>query len=151
MVVRIILCLCLINILSLASQIEVSAKDFYLDEKSEKSVLSGDVKVKKGSDVLKSQKLVIFMKNKQAIKYIATKEAHFKIKMKDKDYEGSGDEFVYDALKDTYEINGNAKIKEIQSNKQLFGDKIVVDRKNMTYRVLSKDKKPARFIFEVKE
>ncbi|HEC1756379.1 TPA: organic solvent tolerance protein OstA, partial [Campylobacter lari] len=69
----------------------------------------------------------------------------------DKIYHGSGDEFVYNVAKDTYEINGNAKIIEVQSKKELIGDKIIVDRKNMTYRVVSKDKKPAKFVFEVKE
>ncbi|MCV3463628.1 LptA/OstA family protein, partial [Campylobacter sp. FU_497] len=68
-----------------------------------------------------------------------------------KTYHGSGDEFVYNVAKDTYEINGNAKITEIQTKKELIGDKIIVDRKNMTYRVASKDKKPVKFVFEVKE
>ncbi|AJC93963.1 organic solvent tolerance protein OstA [Campylobacter volucris] len=152
MVFRLLMSLCLISVVSLAMQkIEVSAKDFYLDEKNEKSILSGDVEVKKGKDILKSQKLTIFMKNKQPIKYIATDDAKFKIQMKDKTYHGSGDEFIYTVKNDTYEIIGNANIVELETNKQLFGDKIIVDRKNMTYRVISKDNKPAKFIFEVKE
>ncbi|AJC87604.1 LptA/OstA family protein [Campylobacter insulaenigrae] len=152
MVFRILICLFLINIFALATQtIEVSAKDFYLDEKNEKSILSGDVEVKKGEDILNSQKLVIFMKNKQPVKYIATNDAKFKIHMKDKTYHGSGDEFIYVVASDTYEINGKAKIIEVETNKQLFGDKIIVDRKNMTYRVISQDNKPAKFVFEVKE
>ncbi|AJC84549.1 LptA/OstA family protein [Campylobacter peloridis] len=152
MVFRTIIILCLLKVFTMAAQkIEVHAKDFYLDEKNQISVLSGDVEVKKAKDVLNSQKLVIYMKNKQPIKYVATKDAKFKIIMNDKIYHGSGDEFVYEVKKDIYEINGNAKIIELQTNKQLFGDKIIVDRKNMTYRVVSKDKKPAKFVFEVKE
>ncbi|EGK8097008.1 lipopolysaccharide transport periplasmic protein LptA [Campylobacter lari] len=152
MVFRAIIFLCLLNLFAFSAQkIEVYAKDFYLDEKNETSVLTGDVEVKKGKDILNSQKLVIYMKNKQPIKYIATKDAKFKIMMKDKTYHGSGDEFVYNVVKDTYEINGNAKITEMQTKKELIGDKIIVDRKNMTYRVVSKDKKPVKFVFEVKE
>ncbi|AJC86165.1 lipopolysaccharide transport periplasmic protein LptA [Campylobacter sp. RM16704] len=152
MVFRAIVFLCLINIFALGVQkIEVYAKDFYLDEKNEMSVLTGDVEVKKGKDILNSQKLIIYMKNKRPIKYIATNNAKFKITMKDKIYYGSGNEFVYNVNKDTYEINGNAKITEEQTNKELFGDKIIIDRKNMTYRVFSKDKNPVKFVFEVKE
>ncbi|AJC90549.1 putative lipooligosaccharide transport system, periplasmic component (LptA family) [Campylobacter subantarcticus LMG 24377] len=152
MVFRTVIFLCLLNLFALGAQkIEVYAKDFYLDEKNETSTLTGDVEVKKGGDILNSQKLVIYMKNKQPVKYIATHNAKFKISMKDKTYHGSGDEFVYNVAKDTYEINGHAKIIEVQSKKELTGDKIIVDRKNMTYRVLSKDKKPAKFVFEVKE
>ncbi|CAM4025270.1 lipopolysaccharide transport periplasmic protein LptA [Campylobacter armoricus] len=152
MVFRIIIFLCMINLFAFSAQkIEVYAKDFYLDEKSETSILTGDVEVKKGKDILNSQKLIIYMKNKQPLKYIATNNAKFKITMKDKTYHGSGDEFIYNVSKDTYEINGHAKIIEEPTNKELFGDKIIVDRKNMTYRVFSKDKKPVKFVFEVKE
>ncbi|HEC1756265.1 TPA: organic solvent tolerance protein OstA, partial [Campylobacter lari] len=68
MVFRAIIFLCLLNLFAFSAQkIEVYAKDFYLDEKNETSILTGDVEVKKGKDILNSQKLVIYMKNKQPI------------------------------------------------------------------------------------
>ncbi|HDW9269915.1 TPA: organic solvent tolerance protein OstA, partial [Campylobacter jejuni] len=36
-------------------------------------------------------------------------------------------------------------------NQKLFGDKIIVDRKANIYRVESKDQKPARFVFDLKD
>ena len=50
-----------------------------------------------------------------------------------------------------YEIDGNAFINELESNQKLYGDRIIVDKRNNVYRVESKDKKPARFIFDLEQ
>ncbi len=135
---------------SFASQIKVQALNFYSDENTGKSVLSGNVVVNHENDVLSSGELVIFSdKNRKPIKYEASQQAKFKITLKGKVYEGSGDRFIYDVLKDTYEINGNAYINEVESNKKLYGNRIIVDRKANVYRVESKDKKPAHFVFDL--
>ena len=149
MVRKIILCLFCVS-LSFANQIQVEALNFYFDENTGRSLLSGNVVVTYGKDVLTSGELVIFNnKDKKPVKYEASKHPKFKITLKDKVYEGSGDKFIYDVAKDTYEISGNAYISEIQSNKKLYGDRIIVDRKMNIYHVKSKDKKPARFIFDL--
>jgi len=136
----------------IAEQIEVRALNFYSDENKGESVLSGNVEIKKGEDVLNSDKLIIYTdKNRKPIRYEAMQNARFKIILKGKTYKGSGDKFIYNVIKDTYEINGNAYINEPQSNQKLFGDRIVVDRKANIYRVESKDKKPARFVFDLEE
>ncbi|MFQ6341709.1 lipopolysaccharide transport periplasmic protein LptA [Campylobacter sp. VTCC 70190] len=136
----------------IAQQIEVRALNFYSDENKGESVLSGNVEIKKGEDVLNSDKLIIYTdKNRKPIRYEAMQNARFKIVLKGKTYKGSGDKFIYNVAKDTYEIDGNAYINELQSNQKLFGDRIVVDRKANIYRVESKDKKPARFVFDLEE
>lgn len=135
-----------------ATQIEVKALSFYLDENAGKSTLSGNVEVKKEKDILKSDKLIIYMdKNKKPVKYEAMQNAKFEIYLGDKIYKGSGDHFIYNVVKDTYEIDGNAIINEITTNKQIYGDKIVIDRKKNTYLVESKNKNPIRFVFDVEQ
>ena len=135
-----------------ASKIEVSALNFYADENLGESILSGDVKIKKDKDILTSEKLIIYTnKNRKPIKYKATQNPQFSIYLKDKLYKGSGDVFVYDVVKDVYEIQGNAFIYEITTNKKLYGEKIIVDRKKNTYQVQSDNKKPTRFTFELED
>ncbi|MBX2046035.1 organic solvent tolerance protein OstA, partial [Campylobacter jejuni] len=96
--------------------------------------------------------LIIYTdKNRKPIRYEAMQNARFKIVLKGKTYKGSGDKFIYNVIKDTYEINGHAYINELGSNQKLFGDKIIVDRKANIYRVESKDQKPARFVFDLKD
>ncbi|EIJ0061298.1 LptA/OstA family protein [Campylobacter jejuni] len=135
-----------------ATQIEVKALNFYSDENKGESILSGNVEVIRGDDILNSEKLIIYTdKNRKPIRYEAMQNARFKIVLKGKTYKGSGDKFIYNVIKDTYEINGRAYINELGSNQKLFGDKIIVDRKANIYRVESKDQKPARFVFDLKD
>lgn len=131
-------------------KIEVKAKDYFLDEKNQYALLSGDVIITKAKDVLRSGKLKIFMKNKKAVKYEASNNPSFHIVLGDKIYNGKGDLFVYDVPKDIYYIIGHAYIKEVRTNKELFGDKIIIDRKKLIYKVKSKNR-PAKFIFELEE
>ncbi|WP_297448191.1 LptA/OstA family protein [uncultured Campylobacter sp.] len=134
-----------------ADKIEVKALNFYADENTGKSVLSGNVVVSRGKDVLNAEELVIFMdKNRKPLRYEASKNPKFSIILNDKTYKGSGDKFIYNVAKDTYEINGNAFIHEINTDKKLYGDKIIVDRKANIYQVQSRQNKPARFVFELK-
>lgn len=135
-----------------AKQIEVEALKFYSDENSGKSILSGNVVIKQNQDILNSEEVVIFTdKNRKPIRYEASKNAHFSIVLKGKSYKGSGDKFIYNTIEDVYTIEGNAFIHEIQSDKKLYGDKIIVDRKNNIYRVESNKQKPARFVFDMEE
>lgn len=135
-----------------ATQIEVKALNFYSDENKGESILSGNVEVIRGDDILNSEKLIIYTdKNRKPIRYEAMQNARFKIVLKGKTYKGSGDKSIYNVIKDTYEINGHAYINELGSNQKLFGDKIIVDRKANIYRVESKDQKPARFVFDLKD
>lgn len=149
MVGRLIILLFCISF-SYASKIEVQALNFYADENSGKNILSGNVIVTRDKDILKTGELIIYTnKNHKPIRYEATQSPQFEITLKDKLYKGSGDKLSYDVTKDIYEIDGNAFINEVQTNKKLHGDKIIVDKKQNIYRVESKNNKPARFVFEL--
>lgn len=152
MVARQIILLLVCVSVTWATQIEVKALNFYSDENKGESILSGNVEVIRGDDILNSEKLIIYTdKNRKPIRYEAMQNARFKIVLKGKTYKGSGDKFIYNVIKYTYEINGHAYINELGSNQKLFGDKIIVDRKANIYRVESKDQKPARFVFDLKD
>ena len=142
----------LLIFLNAAGQIEISAKSFEADEKSGLSILSGDVLVKKDKDILKANKLSIFLdKNNKPLRYEATQNPSFELFLDGKSYKGRGDKFLYHAKSDIYEIIGNAFIEELETNKRLYGDKIIIDRQNQTYNVDGSSSKPVRFVFELDE
>ncbi|MCW1360859.1 lipopolysaccharide transport periplasmic protein LptA [Campylobacter jejuni] len=135
-----------------AAPVEVTAMNFFSDENSGQSILSGNVFIKKEGDVLNSDKVVIYTdKNKKPIRYEATQNARFEVRLKDKSYKGSGDKFIYYVNSDIYEIIGNAYIIELETKRKIFGDKIIVDKKQKIYKVESFNKKPIRFVFDVEE
>ncbi|TKX31976.1 LptA/OstA family protein [Campylobacter estrildidarum] len=152
MVARKIILLFFCISVSLATKIEVKALNFYSDENKGESILTGNVEVKRGDDILNAEKLIIYTdKNRKPVRYEAMQNASFKISLKGKIYQGKGDKFIYNVTNDVYEINGNAYISELKSNQKLYGDRIIVDKKKNIYQVQSKDKKPARFVFDLKQ
>lgn len=145
--------------LSFAEQVEVTADNFFADEIKLESVLTGNVNIKKGSyDTLDANKATIYFdKEKHPIKYVASGNAKFKVLINEKHYDGKGDVLTYEPQKEIYTLNGNAYLHEAETNKEVFGDNIIVNQINGTYEVQSqrnadsKDKKPAKLIFQVED
>ena len=142
-----------------AEQVEVTADNFFADEIKLQSVLTGNVKVKKGSfDTLNSDKITIYFdKNKQPTKYIATGNAKFKILINESHYNGKGDILTYEPKTEIYTLKGNAWIEEVETKREVFGDIITINQLNGKYEVNSDrsskkiDKKPAKLIFKIED
>lgn len=136
-----------------AEQIEISSKSFYASESELKSEFIGDVLVKRGEDELSANKAIVYFdKNREPLRYEALGSAKFKAFLKGKRYSGSGDKLIYDVLRQTYTIIGNAHLKELDGDKNVYGQKILVNQKNGTYNVEGGDEKqPVRFIFNVQD
>lgn len=137
-----------------ATEVEVTADNFFANEKTFISDLTGNVVVKKGDyDTLTANKVKIYFdKDKKPIKYVATSNAKFKAKIDKTNYDGSGDELVYEPLKHLYILTGNAYLHELQTDKKIYGDVITVNQLDGTYSVLSKDgKKPVKLIFQIED
>lgn len=139
-----------------SEKVEVTADEFFADEVKQISILTGNVTIKKGDyDTLKSDKLTIaFDKNKQPTKYTATGNANFKILLNGKHYDGKGGVLTYMPTNETYTLENSAYLHESESKKEVFGDKIVVNREKGTYEVKSgsgAEKKPIRLIFQVED
>lgn len=152
--IRFLIAIFFINFVIAATkeQIEISAQNFEIDEKSGLSVLSGNVLVKKDKDILRANKVSVFLdKNNKPLRYEATQNPSFELVLDGKLYKGRGDKFVYQAKNDTYEILGNAHIEELSTNKRLYGDKIIINRKTQTYNIDGTSNKPVRFVFELDE
>ncbi|MCD8213027.1 MAG: lipopolysaccharide transport periplasmic protein LptA [Campylobacter sp.] len=136
-----------------AEQVEITSNDFFADENKQISEFNGNVHVKKGAyDELLANKVVVhFDAKRQPVKYVATGNARAKIAMKDKHYDGKGDTLTYEPAKQTYTVTGNGHLHEVESDKNVYGEKIVINQSNGTYNVNSDDKKPVKFIFQIED
>lgn len=135
-----------------AEQVEVTADDFYADEKKLVSEFSGNVKIQKGKDVLTANKVLIYFDTKRnPLKYVATGDAKFKVFIQNKNYNGSGNELIYEPTPNLYTINGNGFLHEEETDKKVYGEKITVNQNSGVYNVNSGNKKPVKFIFQVEE
>lgn len=150
---KIIFCVLLFCSQIFAEQVEVTADNFFADEKKLYSDLKGNVVVKKGSyDTLWADSArITFNEKKEATKYVAKGSAKFKVLVSNKHYDGNADELIYIPQKQIYIMNGNAFLHEEESDKKVYGETIEVNQNNGTYDVQSKDKKPVRMIFQVED
>ncbi|MBR8462553.1 lipopolysaccharide transport periplasmic protein LptA [Campylobacter sp. faydin G-24] len=136
-----------------AEQVEITSDSFFADEGKQIGEFNGNVYIKKGNyDELKANKVIVhFDKNRQPVKYIATGNAKLKLVIKDKHYDGKGDTLTYEPTTQIYTVIGNGYIHEVETDKNIYGEKIVVNQLNGTYNVNSGDKKPVKFIFQVED
>ncbi|AQW86458.1 putative lipooligosaccharide transport system, periplasmic component (LptA family) [Campylobacter pinnipediorum subsp. caledonicus] len=136
-----------------AQQIEITSDSFFADEKKQISEFFGNVKIKKGNyDELKAEKVVVNFNNaRQPIKYTATNNVYFKVMIHDKTYEGNGNLLTYEPQQEIYTIAGKAHLREIQTDKNVYGQQIIVNQKTGVYNVVSSEQQPVKFIFQVKE
>lgn len=132
--------------------IEISAQNFSADEKIGISSFSGDVKVTRGDDLLKSRELkVYFDTEKKPLKYEAIGNVFMEITIEGKKYQGEAKKALYDAKNNSYLLEGDAHIKELGSSNLVVGEKISVDRKNGKISVVGKSNEPVKFIFTIDE
>ena len=143
------------NLSAAQEQVEVTADNFFADEIKQISVLTGNVRIKKGAyDTLNSDKVTIYFDAKrQPTKYVATGNANFNILLNQKHYDGKGGVLTYDPTIEAYTLENNAYLHEAETKKEVYGDKIIVNRQKGTYEVKSGggEKKPVRLIFQVED
>ena len=90
---------------------EVTADEFYADEGKQISEFKGNVNIKKGKDTLTANLAVIYFdKKRNPLKYVASGNAKFRVFIKNKTYDGSGNELVYEPAQNLYTINGSAAV-----------------------------------------
>ena len=146
---------CATTLSAAQEQVEVTADNFFADEIKQISVLTGNVRIKKGAyDTLNSDKVTIYFDAKrQPTKYDATGNANFKILLNQKHYDGKGGVLTYDPTIEAYTLENNAYLPEAETKKEVYGDKIIVSRQKGTYEVKSGggEKKPVRLIFQVED
>ncbi len=135
-----------------AENVEVTAEKFFADEKKKVSIFEGKVNVKKGSDTLNAQKVVIeFDDKKQPLRYIATGDAKVNMKMSGKKYYGEAEKMTYEPSKNLYTLEKKAFLHEIETDKKVYGDYIRADQNSGQYEVDGKGKAPVKFIFKLED
>ena len=143
------------QVFAASERLIIDAKNFETDDSKGITIFTGDVKLRKAKDKLNSNKLQIFMKpnskgkDRQPLKYIATGNADFEIHSNGKVYIGKGNKVTYVPLKQEYTVEGNGYLKEITEDRELFGEKILINQLSGNAKVSGSKDKPVRFIINI--
>ncbi len=133
-------------------RVEVSADSFEADELKRVSHFRGSVYIKKGSDEIKSQTLIIsFGEDNRPTKYEAVGSVSFKISTKEQRFEGRSKKIIYEPIKKRYIASGDVYIVETTKDRILTGESIVIDRESGRSKISGAKDKPVKFIFTVDE
>lgn len=137
--------------IAFSDEIEVSAIEFIGSNKDKITQLKGNVEVKRGDDILKSNEAFIYLNNNnKPIKMRAIGDVKFWLTLEGKrNISGSSNELVYLPDKQEYQLLGNAVVVEEDKNSSIKGDKILISYKNGYINVVGDSKKPARLIFKL--
>lgn len=133
----------------------IDALNFETSDAKGLSTFTGNVKLVMNKDKLDSDKLEVYVKPntkgkaKEPLKYVATGNVKFKIFSKGKEYQGKGQKVIYSPKKKEYIIIGNGYLKEVIENRELFGDRIMVNQQTGAAKVSGSEKKPVRFILNI--
>jgi lipopolysaccharide export system protein LptA len=134
------------------SNMEITSKHFEYNQTSNMSIFIGDVNVTKEKDNILSDKLVVYLtKDKKLKKLIATGNVRFIVNDKNTTYKGKSDILKYFAKDEVFIFKGKVHIKKLQDNQELYGDKVVINKKAGTANVIGGNKKPLKFIIKVND
>jgi lipopolysaccharide export system protein LptA len=132
--------------------VEVTADKFEANEKRQISILSGNVTIKKGRDIIKTDKLVIrFDKKNRPVLYESEGRVDFDIRLDNEHYVGKANHLLYDPNNKLYKMSGDVKIKETINGRELIGESVTIDRSSGKSEILGGKNRPVKFIFEVDE
>jgi lipopolysaccharide export system protein LptA len=133
----------------------IDAKKFVAEDTKNIVIFTGDVKMKKGSDKINAQKLVIDLylnkqtKQKEPKVYTASGNVYLEMKTKEKHWICKGDKIIYKPIEGKYIVIGNGYAEDKVENRKIIGDKIYIDEITGEANVDGNDKKPIRFIMEL--
>ena len=140
------------------NQLIIDAEQFESFDNKGFSIFTGNVKMTRMKDKLDSDILEVYMtplkkgatKQKRVVlKYVAIGNVTFEIFTKDKHYKGRGEKVIYKPTILEYEIIGNGSIKEVNEDKTLIGDRIILNQTTGESKVSGSKNKPVRFIMEI--
>lgn len=133
----------------------IDANKFETNDMKGLSIFTGNVKLKMAKDTLNSDKLEIYVKPnsktkaKKPLQYIATGNVSFDIHTNNKNYRGKGNKIIYNPEKQEYIVLGKGYLKEVTEDRELFGEKIFINQKTGSAKVVGTEKKPVRFILNI--
>ena len=141
------------HILLGAQKLEINAKTFHSDDKTNLIELNTDVFVKKANDKLWANKVVIKTdKKRKPLEYTATGSVRFYVETEDgRKINGSAQKVVYDTLKDEYRLYENAKIQEKDSPNTITGEFMTLNNKQGQAYSEGAKNKPTTLIFLLDE
>jgi len=132
-------------------EVRIEANIFEANELERLSIFSGDVRIYKGRDEINSSTVKIhFDKNNQPKKYEFIEDVSFNICIKDNiQYLGKADKVHLFPNAKKYILSGSVKIRDIKTGRKIEGNRVSLDGKTGSARIIGGNKKPVIMSFKI--
>lgn len=135
-----------------AEKVEVESDAMHTESVKKEVHFVGNAKVKKEQDWIHADTIIVtFNENNETKKYKAIGKVNFEFKNEKAHYIGKANTAEYFPLKSLYILTGKAKVDDLLNKRSVKGDKITVDMIAGDSKVEGSEKKPVKFIFEMKD
>jgi lipopolysaccharide export system protein LptA len=146
--------LCLITTLLLASvqKINIQALNFEADQTKYRSIFTNNVKITKGSDQIKADKVTIYFdRYNKPISYEAVGSVSFELKTKESTINGECEKLLYNPKNQTYTLVERVNINDYISKRKIIASKVIIDQINGKVVIHGEKKSPVKFIFTTED
>ena len=139
-------------VFSYSADMQILAKHFTYDKNKNISIFKDDVNITKENDNILSNTLYVYTNKKNKLqKIVAIGNVKFRISDQNSTYKGQTDKLIYNANKEIYKFEGNVHITKLEDNQQIFGNKVIINKKTGNAIVDSDNNNtPIKFILKVK-
>jgi len=135
-----------------AEKVEITSTSMEAEELKKEVHFIGNAKIKKGDDWLHADRVIVYFdENNETKQYDAIGSVSFEFKQDEKHFKGSADKVKYNVVKSLYILTGKAIVDDQVKKTHIDGDEIILDMSTGRVDVKGSSKKPAKFIFEMKD
>jgi lipopolysaccharide export system protein LptA len=134
-------------------ELQIKANEFNTDQKTGISIFEGDVNIQKGQDELNASKVTVYIDaNREPTKFVAQGDVSFYVATQEGSlYKGKSQEAIYFPQKKEYHFFKNVHLKQLDDNKEVTGDEVVLKSIEGTAYAKGAEKEPVIMIFNLKE
>lgn len=136
-----------------AEALKVIAKNFEADEQKGYTIFTGDVRMTKGSDEFNASKVTVYVDaDRKPTKFVAVGNVSFLVTTMTADvYSGKAEEVRFFPQTKEYRFYTNVHIKQLNKQKEINGDEVIVDLIQGKAFAKGADKKPVIMIFNIED
>jgi len=144
--------LILLPFLLYSEKVEVTSEYFYAKDSEKQAHFIENVLVKQGKSWIHSDKLIVYFDdNNETIQYDAIGKATFEVFENTSHYKGKADKVTYYPKLSEYLFAGSAVIHNIDKDRHVRGNTIVINTVTGDADVKGDSKKPIKFIFNTEK
>jgi lipopolysaccharide export system protein LptA len=136
--------------MTLAEQLEITSDTMHAESLQHEIHFVGNAKVKQLKDWITADEIIVYLnENNETERYEAVGKSKFEFENEKGHYLGHANRVKYFPKTSLYKLEGKAMSKDMIHNRTVTGDKITVNMKDGSSKVIGSRNKPVKVILQM--